>query len=118
MRTATVSVLFALLAHGNPALLADDWLRFRGPDGTGISESGAPAELNPAKTLLWKVESLPGSSSPVIVGKRLFLTAFRDDERLVRCLDALSGETLWERSVRRAREEQATPPCGPATPTA
>lgn len=107
-----------VVALASLSISAADWPRFRGPDGTGVSkETGVPAELNPDKNLLWKVESLEGTSSPVIVGDRLFLTAVRGDERLVRCLDAGTGETAWTGSIRRQRQEVATPPCGPATPT-
>jgi outer membrane protein assembly factor BamB len=118
MRTVSL-LMFAATVQLVVVGRGNDWPRFRGPDGTGISKSvGVPTELSAETNLLWKVESLSGSSSPVIMGEQLFLTAFRGDERLVRCLDAGTGDMLWERSVRRAREEQATPPCGPATPTA
>lgn len=97
--------------------LAEDWSRFRGPNGMGISEGGIPVELSLEKNLRWKVESGKGASSPVVVGGRVFLTAFEGDERLVKCFDAVSGGTLWTKSVKSERKEVATAPGGPASPT-
>ena len=51
---------------------SEDWARFRGPAGSGISNGGIPAELNPERDLLWKIESGKGASSPVVVGSRVF----------------------------------------------
>lgn len=114
----TVVALAAALVFASVSK-ADDWPRFRGPDGNGVSkEAGVPAELNPAKNLLWKVEAGEGTSCPVIVRDRLFLTAVQGDERVTRCFNARTGEALWTASIRRQREEVATPPAGPATPTA
>ncbi len=126
-RESTAGVRFAgrlaclvLVVALQPAVCTrgDDWSRFRGPDGAGISEAAAvPAALDAEKNLLWKVNCPPGTSSPIVVGNRLFLTALRGDERLVQCLDGTTGETRWTKSVRKQRDEVATPPCGPATPT-
>src|SRR5436190_284009 len=96
---------------------AEDWSRFRGPNGMGISEGGVPVELSLEKNLRWRVESGKGASSPIVVGNRVFLTAFEGKERLVKCFDAVSGGTLWTKSVKSERKEVATAPGGPASPT-
>lgn len=62
---------------------AQEWTRFRGPNGTGISDAKTiPAQWTEGD-LNWKVQ-LPGGghSSPVVWGDRVFLN----------CADALSGE--------------------------
>jgi outer membrane protein assembly factor BamB len=65
--------LFAL----SPSAAAQDWPRWRGPDGVGTTSSAPlPEELgSESKSLLWKVE-VPGEgiSSPVVQGERIFLT--------------------------------------------
>ena len=54
---------------------AADWARFRGPNGSGVSQDKAPVPTNFSDTenLKWKVALPgPGSSSPIIVGDRTF----------------------------------------------
>ncbi|MCX7047057.1 MAG: PQQ-binding-like beta-propeller repeat protein [Candidatus Sumerlaeota bacterium] len=77
-----------------------DWPRFRGADGAGISD----AQTIPAKwtdsDYNWKIK-LPGvgHSSPVVWGRRIFVTCGETTTalRIVLCLDAASGRTLWRR---------------------
>jgi outer membrane protein assembly factor BamB len=78
---------------------AENWDRFRGPNGAGQSEArGIPSEWTEAD-YLWKKE-LPGiaHSSPVIWNGRLFLTSADPDtaEQIVFAFDAATGEQLWE----------------------
>jgi hypothetical protein len=82
------------------AASAENWDRFRGPNGTGQSDAAAiPSEWQPAN-FLWK-RPLPGvgHSSPVIWGDRLFVTSgdAPTGELVVQAFHALSGEPLWER---------------------
>lgn len=85
---------------------AQDWPRFRGPNGSGIAETKA---LWTENDRLWKVK-LPGKghSSPVISGGRVFITAgeVQARQRLLLCLDALDGRTLWTRSYPVAAHRQ------------
>ena len=79
---------------------AENWDRFRGPNGAGQSEAaGIPSEWTEAD-YLWK-KSLPGvgHSSPVIWDGRLFVTSGDPDsgEQIVLAFDAKSGEPLWEK---------------------
>jgi len=113
-----IGVIAVFASPGPRAFAANDWSRFRGPDGAGIlDDAGTPAELDPEKNLSWKVETGSGTSSPVVIGDRLFLTSYRDDQRSIHCLDASTGQARWTKSVTRQRQEVGTPPCGPATPT-
>jgi outer membrane protein assembly factor BamB len=53
-----------------------NWPQWRGPDGSGVSaEKGLPEEWGEAKNVRWKTP-LPGKghSSPVVWGKRVFVT--------------------------------------------
>ena len=77
---------------------AQEWTRFRGPDGTGIGKGESiPVSFTEAD-YVWKVK-LPGAghSSPVLWGDRIFLTCTDDarKQREVVCLDATSGKQLW-----------------------
>lgn len=86
-----------------PAVLiqAQEWTRFRGPNGTGISElKGVPTtwSLNDYE---WIVD-LPGKghSSPVIWGESLFLTTSQEDgSRTLVCLNAETGKILWTDTI-------------------
>jgi outer membrane protein assembly factor BamB len=96
----------------------EDWPRFRGVNGTGVSDShGLPVEIGAHKNLVWKIAASKGSSSPIIAGGQLYFSSYEGKERTLHCLDPATGKTRWTRSVTKVREENATPPNGPATPT-
>lgn len=77
----------------------DVWSRFRGPNGSGISGATTIPVRWTEKDYNWKV-ALPGdgSSSPVAWGERIFVTCGDREtaERIVLCLDAKDGHTLWQ----------------------
>lgn len=94
----------AALTLGAPARAAapgpDEWTRFRGPNGTGISHAtGIPIKWADTD-YKWKA-TLPGAghSSPVLWGDRLFLTCGDKEtaQRIILCLKAGDGSTLWEK---------------------
>jgi outer membrane protein assembly factor BamB len=77
-----------------------EWSRFRGPNGSGISEAvGVPAKWT-AGDYNWKVK-LPGigHSSPVVWGRRVVVTSGEPEtaKRFVLCLDSADGRLLWQR---------------------
>jgi outer membrane protein assembly factor BamB len=95
--TATLTVL----AIGLPVApaLAQEWTRFRGPNGTGISEATTvPVEWS-EKDYHFNV-ALPGigHSAPVLWGEKIFLTSALEETgtRIVLCLNAVDGSTIWE----------------------
>jgi outer membrane protein assembly factor BamB len=77
---------------------AQEWTRFRGPNGTGISHAKTIPTNLAAGDINWKVE-LPGvgHSSPVLWGDRIFLTSTGDNAGglNVLCLNAADGKQLW-----------------------
>jgi len=78
---------------------AQEWARFRGPNGTGVSHAkGIPTKITDAD-INWKIE-LPGSghSSPVLWGEKIFLTTTGDKSGgiSVICLNAKDGAKLWQ----------------------
>ena len=82
------------------ALTGADWPRFRGPNGSGIADGTLP-KIAP-EAALWKMP-LPGRgvSSPIVVGGKIFVQSASDDgtKRLLICLDAATGKTLWTKEV-------------------
>ena len=101
---------------------AADWPRFRGPNGAGCGE--APGVPVPWATNDYRwVITLPGvgHSSPVVVGPRLFVTCGENSNatRIVVCLDATSGRTLWQRDfVSQPFQQNGDNSYASATPAA
>ena len=98
-----------------------NWPGWRG-DGSGISaETSLPRSWDSTNGILWRTP-LPGegSSSPVVWGTRVFVTASTagGTNRLVLCLDSRDGHLLWQRQVVAARIPRTDPKGGyaPATP--
>src|SRR2546426_7367523 len=102
MRLMNACLFVAVLAGD---LGAEDWPRFRGPRGDGAStEAKLPLHWGAKENTAWKVE-LPGmgSSSPIVVGERVFVTCFsgtvaQEVVRHVLCFDRKTGKPLWKNS--------------------
>jgi len=81
-----------------------DWLQFRGPNASGVSPESVPSTWSETENLLWK-EALPGpgSSSPIVVGKAVFVTCYSGEgatlERHLLRLDADTGALVWKKSI-------------------
>jgi len=96
-RTILATVTFLSFTLGS---FGQEWPRFRGPNGTGISHAKTiPTKISDAD-LNWKIE-LPGSghSSPVLWGDRLFITCTGDQSGglFLLCLNAQDGRIIWRR---------------------
>ncbi|MEM7456761.1 MAG: PQQ-binding-like beta-propeller repeat protein [Planctomycetota bacterium] len=100
---------------------ADDWPRFRGPNGTGVVEAALPTEWSADKNLLWSID-MPGygSSSPIILGDNLYITCYTgygidaenpgspsDLQRHLICMNKNSGEEVWRSTVDSTNDEDA-----------
>ena len=82
----------------------DEWLQFRGPNGTGVADGFAlPAEFSSTRNLVWKTPVPFARSSPVVTADRVFLTASEADKLITLALDRKTGKVLWRREVVRAR---------------
>ena len=97
---------------------AADWPCFRGPEGNGFSvEDSVPTQLREA----WK-SKLPGRglSSPIIIGKKVFLTASSgnlQDRLHVFCFNADDGSVTWERQFWSTGRTMAHKKTNIAAPT-
>jgi outer membrane protein assembly factor BamB len=97
-RAAILMLLLVCLAAQASAAGAQEWTRFRGPNGAGQSDAASiPATWTESDTL-WKA-ALPGkgNSSPVLWGDQVFVTSANPDDgtRHVLCLTAADGKLLW-----------------------
>jgi outer membrane protein assembly factor BamB len=135
-----IAPLFAMFAlFVATGAVAGDWPQFRGPNGSGVTEStGLPEVFGPEKNVVWKTPLPPGHSSPVLTRDRVFVTAYARDKAtgsqqstagakgnareknhklLVICLDRQTGKLLWQREVLRSREGRLQNVNDPASPS-
>ncbi len=97
MKLLAQAFVAVLIASSTLNGTAQEWTRFHGPNGTGISHAKTiPTKLSDAD-LNWKVE-LPGvgHSSPVLWGEKLFITSANPAGGVrVLCFNAMDGKQLW-----------------------
>jgi outer membrane protein assembly factor BamB len=83
-----------------PFARCQEWTRFRGPNGSGLSSAITVPVHWTEKDYNWKIK-LPGkgNSSPVLWGDKLFVTAGDNEtgKRIVQCVNAVDGKNLWTR---------------------
>jgi len=91
---------------------AENWPGWRGPRGDGTSlESNIPTRWDgtTGQNIAWKTP-VPGRgySSPIVWDDRVFLTSCLESngERVLICLDRISGKPLWQRTVITAPLEK------------
>jgi len=97
---------------------AADWTRFRGPNGSGVAvDSQPPIAWSETQNLQWKTALPgPGTSSPIVVGSRIFVTCFSgygdgsggDPANLKRelvCVNHADGKILWSATTPAAQPE-------------
>jgi outer membrane protein assembly factor BamB len=108
----------ALLAAVSAA--GADWMQFRGPGGAGIGrDTGLPTTWSATENIVWRTTLPgPGTSSPIVVGRRVYLTCYTgyglvapkkdepdpgDMSRLMRqlvCIDRGSGAVVWTKDFK------------------
>ena len=107
-----------ILAGLTPATsLQADWPQFRGNNSDGIGTGSPPIEFGPGKNELWKTSLPSGHSSPCISGDRIFVTTYNNDTPAVAvvCMNRMTGEILWEKSIRVEKLEKGHPSFNPAS---
>lgn len=89
-----------LVAIQLPTLHAQEWTRFRGPNGSGVCDKILLRSDWSDKDYQWKVK-LPGKghSSPVVWGDKIFVTSADAEQRSTHCIDASTGKELWQHKL-------------------
>ena len=100
---------------------AEDWTRFRGPNGQGISEEkNLPLEWSEDSNIVWKTPiSGTGWSSPIVHGDHIFMTSAEDEGASCRviCVNRSSGKIQWNTEVHRQEPGAKRRQNSYATPT-
>lgn len=88
------------------AAQGQDWTRFRGPNGSGIStETGFPIEFGKSHNVVWRTAVRPGKSSPVLSPGHVFLTGYDKEKLITQCFDRATGRLVWERAENRVHQQ-------------
>jgi outer membrane protein assembly factor BamB len=120
MRLTATAAFLVLLGAG--LFAADNWSRFRGPNGTGVSNAtNLPIEFGPTSHVKWKTPLPPGHSSPVFTDTHIFLTAHSPEKEnyklFVIALERRSGKELWRHEIERRQKGRLELVNGPASPS-
>ncbi len=101
--------------------LVMDWPQFRGPSWLATtSEAQVPIRWKASEGIVWKASLIGrGASSPIVLGDRVFVTAFTgygmspenrgkvsDLQHHVICLDKNSGQQIWKRTIQGSYANQ------------
>ena len=106
--------------------MRNNWPGFRGPEGNGIAyQTGVPTEWDgkTGKNISWKIPlPLPGYNSPIIWGDKLFFSGADRKNQVVYCVDAASGNILWQTELNDVpgspeKKPKPTEDTGYAAPT-
>jgi len=117
---AAATLFAALLGAGAPGdVLAADWPHLRGPNYNGVSAETGIVESWPATgpPVLWRIELGQGYSGIIAVGDRLYTQRQSLSGQYVVCLDADTGQPIWERRYGWPWEPDSNWPGPRATPT-
>lgn len=83
---------------------ADNWTSWRGSAGNGVAAgTGYPTAWSESQNVRWRVE-LPGrgSSTPIVVDDRIFLTCAIDGQDTVLAY-RLNGDEVWRTQIAREK---------------
>lgn len=97
---SVTSLVLALLILGASVSHGQEWTRFRGPNGQGISDAKTIPVKWTEDDYNWKVK-LPGGghSSPVLWGEKLFITSGDQQagKSIIFALNVSDGKVLWQK---------------------
>ncbi len=116
-----IAFLSVLLVSG--LAVAADWPRFRGPNGGAVSDDrNTPVKWSASENIVWRTPLPgPGTSSPITTGEQKgfshFVTLWGSVstpnnpgdpgklERVLVCLDEITGKVLWQKEVKGVANE-------------
>jgi outer membrane protein assembly factor BamB len=102
------SILAAAMSTACTATAAETgWPQFRGPNGSGVSESAKPpVEFAPGTNQLWKISVPSGMSSPCVWLDSILLTAFDAGKLETHCYQRRDGKLLWKQDAKAETLEE------------
>ncbi len=123
----SVLTLAGFTVAGDDAVKADaksDWPAFRGIGGQAVSADANTSvswDMKSGKGILWKADvPLPGSSSPIAFGDKVFVSGAGGNQGAIFCFDSKSGKLLWKGAVSLKGKpdlfEEETTTYAPSTP--
>ena len=78
----------------------DDWPRWRGADGSGVSAEAWRVEALARPKLLFRARLGEGLSNVAVAGGRLYTLGNAAGQDVVWCLDAKTGKVIWRQAYR------------------
>ena len=115
VRSLAWTVVLALICG---LVTAEEWSRFRGPNGAGVGTGkGLPTQFSPDQHVTWKANVPFGRSSPVVSERHIFLTGVEEGQLVVMALERKTGRLAWQRSVEPVRNPKLYNGTDSATPT-
>lgn len=99
-RLVLIAAVFIHSASGS----AEDWNHWRGPNRNDVSsEASGWNGKDWIGSELWSTNVGEGSSSPIVVGKAVYLTGWKNGQDTLFCFDAPSGKLNWKQSSKSPR---------------
>lgn len=100
-RTAARALFTCSLFHlFTAAASAGDWPNFRGPKHDGVSpETGLKTTWTTPLKMVWQREVGSGFSGISCVGDRAYTCGTRDEKQVAVCLNADTGDVLWQTPI-------------------
>jgi outer membrane protein assembly factor BamB len=83
-------------AAAKPMIAAEEWPKWRGPRGDGISREPLPDSI-PSSGLkaVWSADVGIGYSSPIAHSGRVYLFTLNNSKEALTCFDARNGTVIW-----------------------
>lgn len=102
--------------------VTSNWPSLRGPGGVGVAHfTNAPIrwDVETGEGVLWKTEiPVHGFNSPIVWGRRVFMSGADEEGQEVFCFDADTGKLLWTKPVETSAEfPEVSDDTGLAAPT-
>ena len=121
MKLSSLLLSAVFILQSSLCLGGEVWSRFRGPNGSGVSQSGnLPTRFGPDENVVWKTALPPGHSSPVFSGDSIFLTGFGDDHVMTLALNRETGTVRWRSEtpkIHRGNLHEVNSPASPSPVT-
>lgn len=110
--------LATLIIIATPAFAADDWPNWRGPNHDGISrETGLKTQWTTPLKLVWERPLGAAFSSFACVDDKVYTCGTADGQQVLYCLNADTGDVVWQHPFEKAYRERLGGDGSRATPS-